>query len=91
MKVWNRVGMELTTPGSAVRHVTDYARRPGISDSQQVDLILRTYTLISYYCENRSKEILSNAGSIRNSYNEFYINQLFSYISCFISINNRNV
>ena len=35
MKVWDRAGMELATPGSAVRHasvarhVTDCATRPG--------------------------------------------------------------
>ena len=35
MKVWDRAGMELATPGSAVRHasvarhVTDWATRPG--------------------------------------------------------------
>ena len=36
MKVWDRVGIELATPGSAVRlasvarHVTDCATRPGL-------------------------------------------------------------
>ena len=29
MKVWDRARIELTTPGSAVRHVTDCATRPG--------------------------------------------------------------
>ena len=29
MKVWDRAGIELATPGSAVRHVTDCAAQPG--------------------------------------------------------------
>ena len=29
MKVWDRAGMKLVTPASAVRHVTDCATRPG--------------------------------------------------------------
>ena len=30
MKVWHRAGIELTAPRSAVRHVSDWATRPGI-------------------------------------------------------------
>ena len=42
-KVWYRAGIELATPGSAVRHasvarhVTDCATRPGMNDRMEVD------------------------------------------------------
>ena len=41
-KVWDRAGIELATPGSAVRltsvarHVTDCAMWPGISDIERI-------------------------------------------------------
>ena len=32
MKVWDQAAMELATPGSAVRHITNCATRPSIID-----------------------------------------------------------
>ena len=56
-KVWNRAGMELATPGSAVRlasvarHVTDCATRPGkIWTLFDTDGILERIFLKSQFC-----------------------------------------
>ena len=55
MKVWDRAGIELATPGSAVSHtsvtshVTDCAMRPGIISysCQMIDVTV----LICFFCQ----------------------------------------
>ena len=69
-KVWGRAGIELATPGSAVRHtsvarhVTDCAMRPGIRD-----LWRSISNPLSYTVNNRVKSFLVYQTRLQYSHN----------------------